>query len=106
MSDKEYRDFFSNWGRQYLKGVFIASFILHSEEDEQKNGSIPMWENYGDRGKGCAITVDVSRLGDDVYKVYYQSKNDPDELNDELSNYCKALSRQLDEYLQDKKENI
>lgn len=103
MSDKEYRDFFSNWGRQYLKGVFIASFILHSEEDEQKNGSIPMWENYGDRGKGCAITVDVSRLGDDVYKVYYQSKNDPDELNDELSNYCKALSRQLDEYLQDKK---
>lgn len=99
MCNKEYGSFFSNWERRYLKGVFVASFILHSTEDQQKNGNIPMWANYGNSGEGCAISIDSGTLGADVYQVCYQNKDDADQTNDKFLGYLKSLSEHLDNYL-------
>lgn len=99
MRNKEYHGFFSNWERRYLKGVFVASFILHSTEDQQKNGNIPMWANYGNSGEGCAISIDSDTLGADVYQVCYQNKDDADQTNDKFLGYLKSLSEHLDNYL-------
>lgn len=103
MRNKEYHGFFSNWERRYLKGVFVASFILHSTEDQQKNGNIPMWANYGNSGEGCAISIDSGALGADVYQVCYQNKDDANQTNDKFLGYLESLSEYLDNYLEEVK---
>lgn len=100
MRDKAYGPFFTNWERRYLKGVFVASFIVHSSEDQQKNGSIPMWGNYGHDGKGCAISIDSAALGTTVYKVCYQEKDATGRPNDGFSRYLSDLSKLLDDYFE------
>ena len=100
MRNKAYGPFFTNWERRYLKGVFVASFIVHSSEDQQKNGSIPMWGNYGHDGKGCAISIDSAALGTTVYKVCYQEKDTTGRPNDGFSRYLSNLSKLLDDYFE------